>query len=96
MLIGNLAYTVDKYKNFGLEIEGHTRLELNEKGKPVDNWKLSVDRAAITRQQFIRLKVPQGNITKVSGFGDSKPLDNYSPDSEFQNRVDILIRVLKT
>ena len=96
MLIGNLAYTVDKYPNFGLEIEGHTNVVLDEKGKPTDSWKLSVDRAYVTRSEFVRLKVPRGNITKVSGFGDSKPLENYSPESEFQNRVDIMIRVLKS
>jgi chemotaxis protein MotB len=96
MLIGNLAYTVDKYRNFGLEIEGHTNVQLDLKGRPFDSWKLSVDRASVTREEFIRLKVPRGNITKVSGFGDSRPLEYYPPESEFQNRVDIMIRVLKS
>jgi len=96
MLIGNLAYTVDNYSNFGLEIEGHTNVLLDKRGRPVDSWKLSIDRAYVTRAEFVRLKVPRGNITKVSGFGDSKPLEHYPPESEFQNRVDIMIRVLKS
>ena len=96
MLIGNLAYTVDKYKNFGLEIEGHTNVQLDQNGRPSDSWKLSVDRASVTPEEFIRLKVPPSHITKVSGFGDSRPLEHYPPESEYQNRVDILIRVLKS
>jgi len=92
-LIGNLAYTLDKYRNFGIEIEGHTHAVYDQDADTSKGWRLSVDRASVTRETLVRLKVPEENITKVSGFGASVPLENYPQDSPLNNRVDIMIRV---
>lgn len=91
-IVGNLAYTIDRFKNFGLEIEGHT--QKFDTGQPQDDsWKLSVDRATVTRSKLIAEGVPSENVTKIGGFGDSKPLENHLATSELNNRVDIWIRI---
>ncbi len=91
-IVGNLAYTIDRFKNFGLEIEGHTQ-ESDSNKEEHDTWKLSVDRATVTRSKLIEEGVPSENVIKIGGFGDSKPLEDQLNNSELNNRVDIWIRV---
>ncbi len=91
--MGNLAYTFDKFSEHEFEIQGHTNVRLDTNGKPIDSWKLSVDRAAKTRAFFIDQNVLPEQITRVSGFGDTQTLENQSRESLLNNRVDILIRV---
>ena len=55
-LMGNLAYTFDKFSEHEFEIQGHTNVRLDANGKPIDSWKLSVDRAAKTRKFLHRSK----------------------------------------
>jgi len=88
-LMGNLSYTFDRLPENEFEIQGHTKVS----EKTTDPWKLSVDRATEVRAFFINQSVPTQQITRVSGFGDTQPLENQSPDGELNNRVDILIRV---
>ena len=92
-LMGDLAYTFDKFSEHEFEIQGHTNVRLDANGKPIDSWKLSVDRAAKTRAFFIDQNVLPEQITRVSGFGDTQTLENQSQQSPLNNRVDILIRV---
>lgn len=88
-LMGNLSYTFDRLPENEFEIQGHTKVS----EKTTDPWKLSVDRATEVRAFFINQSVPTEQITRVSGFGDTQPLENQSAEEDLSNRVDILIRV---
>ena len=88
-LMGNLSYTFDRLPENEFEIQGHTKV--NE--ETTDPWKLSVDRAIMVRTFFIEQSVPTEQITRVSGFGDTQPLENQDVDGELNDRVDILLRV---
>ena len=88
-LMGNLSYTFDRLPENEFEIQGHTKVS----EKTTDPWKLSVDRATAVRAFFINQSVPTQQITRVSGFGDTQPLENQPADGDLNNRVDILIRV---
>ena len=87
--MGNLSYTFDRLPENEFEIQGHTKV--NE--ETTDPWKLSVDRAIMVRTFFIEQSVPTEQITRVSGFGDTQPLENQDVDGELNDRVDILLRV---
>ena len=87
--MGNLSYTFDRLPENEFEIQGHTKV--NE--ETTDPWKLSVDRAIKVRTFFIEQSVPTEQITRVSGFGDTQPLENQDVDGELNDRVDILLRV---
>jgi len=88
-LMGNLSYTFDRLPENEFEIQGHTKVS----EETSDPWQLSVDRATEVRAFFIKQSVPTEQITRVSGFGDTKPLENRPTDDDLNNRVDILIRV---
>ena len=88
-LMGNLSYTFDRLPENEFEIQGHTKV--NEES--TDPWKLSVDRAVKVRAFFIEQSVPTEQITRVSGFGNTQPLENQDIDGELNDRVDILLRV---
>ncbi len=90
--VGNLAYAIDRFDNFGIEIDGHTR-KVDPDSAGGDSWKLSIDRATVTRSKLISEGVPTKNVIKLAGFGDSKPRDNEPAESELNDRIDFWLRV---
>lgn len=90
--VGNLAYAIDRFENFGIEIEGHTR-RIDPDTPDNDSWGLSVDRATVTRSKLISEGMPPKSVIKLGGFGDSKPRENESVTSELNDRIDFWLRV---
>ncbi|MGA0409423.1 MAG: flagellar motor protein MotB [Limisphaerales bacterium] len=92
-LLGNLAYTFDRLPQHKFEIQGHTHAQVDENGLKMDSWKLSADRATLTRAFFIKQNVLPDQITEVSGYGDTQPLKDQNRENRLNDRVDLLIKV---
>ena len=92
-ILSTLAWEISRYKNFSIEIEGHT-----EKGHPpaspvYGNWELSADRANAGRRKLIEHGVRPSQIRKVAGFADTVPLEGHAPDDPVNRRLTLLLRV---
>lgn len=68
-------------------ITGHSALE----GDSENQWQLSMQRADVTRQQLIRMGVPEGRIFSIGGKGSTQPLNYAEPDSLQNIRVQITL-----
>ena len=68
-------------------ITGHAALE----GDYENQWRLSMQRADVTRQHLIRMGVPEGRIFGIGGKGSTKPLDFANPDSLRNIRIQITL-----
>ena len=90
-VFSTLAWEIARYKNFGLEVEGHTRRGQTLKRPGYDNWELTADRANTARRHLVNHGVRAGQISKVVGFGDTTPMRNTLPDDEINNRVTLLL-----
>ncbi|MDA7618693.1 MAG: flagellar motor protein MotB [Verrucomicrobiota bacterium] len=91
-ILGNLAFTIDQYRQFDLEIEGHTHQSAAGAPDGSDTWALSAQRAIVTRKKLIDEGIVARKVVKIGGFGDSKPLDDQEPTNELNNRVDLWFR----
>ena len=68
-------------------ITGHSALE----GDYANQWQLSMRRADVTRQQLIRMGVPEGRIFGIGGKGSTQPLNFADPDSLQNIRIQITL-----
>ena len=95
--VGNIAYAVDQMDDFVIEIEGHTQKtnskSVDDDDGDDDGWKLSVDRSTVTRRKFILEGMLPDKVSKIAGFGDSKPRDGEPATSPLNDRIDIWMRV---
>ncbi len=85
-LMQNLAWMVDRHK-FRVAIEGHTRSGIKFSRPDLNAWTLSLDRADAARQALTYYAVSPGQIDRVTGFADTRPLAGTAPDSESNQRV---------
>jgi chemotaxis protein MotB len=92
-VFSTLAWEISRYKNFYLDLEGHT----GQGGTPVrenyDQWELSSDRANAARRILVAHGVSAEQVRKISGYGDTMPMPNSKPDDEINNRVTVLLGV---
>jgi outer membrane protein OmpA-like peptidoglycan-associated protein len=86
--LDKLADTLNKAKNWTLEIQGHT----DDKGSDDFNMKLSQGRADSVKNYLITKGVLLDSITAI-GFGESKPLvpNNSDANRERNRRVEFRI-----
>ena len=90
----SLAWMIDR-NGFNVVIEGHTRSGLEMPESYYGPWELSADRANSARRAIVRYAVDAKFIERVSGYGDTRPLDQKSPDSESNQRVTMSLRLGK-
>jgi chemotaxis protein MotB len=92
-LLQGLAREVGKLPN-NVEIEGHTDGRAYSGKNDYTNWELSADRANSARRILEKTGFWEGQVTKVTGYGDRK-LRNPSNPFDFSNRrISILIKQL--
>lgn len=84
----NLAWIIDRHR-FRVIIDGFTRSHLQLTQKGFTSWDLSADRALAARRALVHYAVDRGQIDRVSGYGDSRPLAGVPPDSESNQRLTI-------
>lgn len=82
----SLAWNIDHHK-FRVTIDGHTRLHAPPPKPDYTNWELSADRANAARRSLVLYAVDAGQIERVTGYADTKPLPGESADSEGNQRV---------
>ncbi|MFZ9964329.1 MAG: flagellar motor protein MotB [Terrimicrobiaceae bacterium] len=92
----NLAWLVERY-NFLVYLEGHTAQGLDlGPDKKYTPWELSTDRANAVRRTMEYYAMATDKTKRVSGFGDTQPLPDVSPDSEDNNRMTVSLSLTQT
>ncbi|HVU33740.1 MAG TPA: flagellar motor protein MotB [Opitutaceae bacterium] len=84
----NLAWVIDHHR-FRVIIDGHTRSHLPLKGEKYTTWDLSADRALEARRALVHYAVDAGQIDRVSGYGDTRPIPGIPPDAEANERISL-------
>lgn len=92
-LFSTLAWEIARYKNFSLELGGHTLADYRPPDPRVDEWDLSTDRANAARHVLVTHGVNADQVSMVSGYAATEPLPDTSPSSEANNRVTIQLAV---
>ena len=92
-IFSTLAWEIARYSTFRIELEGHTESKSENGEDAHDQWDLSTDRANAARRKLVENGVLDEQISKVSGFADTVPMDGYSPTDEINRRVTVLLRL---
>ncbi len=92
-LFSTLAWEIARYKNFSLELGGHTVADYRPPDPHLDKWDLSADRANAARHVLVTHGVNTEQVSRVSGYADTEPLPQTSPSGEANNRVTIQLAV---
>jgi len=92
-LFSTLAWEIARYKNFSLELGGHTVADYQPPDARLDKWDLSADRANAARHVLVSHGVNTNQVSRVSGYADTEPLPETEPSSEANNRVTIQLAV---
>jgi chemotaxis protein MotB len=92
-VFSTIAWEISRYHGFTVELAGHT-----ETGNPpirpdYGDWEISSDRANAVRRKLLEHGVSSAQITKVAGFGDTQPLQEYDSTNEVNRRVSVLLNV---
>jgi chemotaxis protein MotB len=85
-VLQNLAWLIERH-HFRVTIDGHTRAKLQFQGKEYSPWELSADRANAARRLLVHYAVESEQIERVAGYGDTRPVEGESPDSESNQRI---------
>ncbi|HMD61146.1 MAG TPA: flagellar motor protein MotB [Opitutaceae bacterium] len=85
-VIQNLAWLIERY-HFRVIIDGHTRSNLQLPGENYTSWELSADRANSARRSLVHYAVDPASVERVTGYGDTRPVDGEPPDSESNQRI---------
>jgi chemotaxis protein MotB len=94
-VFSTLAWEVSRYPGFSVELTGHTEAGREAVREDYGVWELSADRASAARRKLVQYGIPSRQIFKVSGFGDTQPMENTSPTNEINRRVSMVLRVVE-
>lgn len=92
-VFSTMAWVVARYQSFEVELEGHCETGTQPRRPDYTPWELSADRANATRRELLRHGVSADQIYKVSGFGETQPMNGVASNDESNRRVAILLRV---
>ncbi|HSY43629.1 MAG TPA: flagellar motor protein MotB [Candidatus Acidoferrum sp.] len=92
-VFSTLAWEIARYTTFRIELEGHTESNAENGSDRHDEWDLSTDRANAARRILVDNGVLDEQISKISGFADTVPMDGYLPTDEINRRVTVLLRL---
>jgi chemotaxis protein MotB len=82
----NLAWMIDRH-GFRVTIDGHTRTPALPVESDDAGWELSAGRANAARRSLVYYAVEPGQIERVTGYADTKPLPGETRESESNQRV---------
>jgi chemotaxis protein MotB len=88
-MLQNLAWLIER-NDLKVFIDGHSGVGAAP-GAPANYgpWELTADRANAARRLLVKYAVSPQKIERVTGFGDTKPLPNTTPDSDSNERITI-------
>ncbi len=92
-VFSTLAWEISRYHGFSIELSGHTESGNLPIRPDYGDWEISSDRANAVRRKLLEHGVTSGTITKVAGFGDTQPLQEYDSTNEVNRRVSVLLNV---
>ena len=92
-VFSTLAWEIGRYSTFTVELAGHTERGHNLIREDYGDWELSADRANAARRKLLQQGVASAQIYKVSGLGDTQPLDSSRPGDEINRRVSVQLKV---
>src|SRR5208337_1457959 len=81
-IFSTLAWEVGRYRNFSIELSGHTEAGHKPIREDYGDWELSADRANAARRKLLEHGVDSSQIFRVSGLGDTQPLAAGQPTDE--------------
>ena len=92
-VFSTLAWEIARYKDFRIELEGHTETQPDPSPESLKKWDLSTERANAARRKLIASGVQPEQMFKVSGFADTQPLSGFAPTNEINRRVTVMLKV---
>jgi chemotaxis protein MotB len=92
-ILSTLAWEISRYRDFSVELEGHTERGLTQVSAQYGIWELSTDRANSGRRKLLQHGVRQEQVKKVAGFADTMPLPDTQPDDPVNRRLSLMLRV---
>jgi chemotaxis protein MotB len=92
-VFSTLAWEIGRYPTFTVELEGHTESGGGPTREDYGNWELSTDRANAARRKLLQHGTGADQICRVSGLGDTKPLDKAHPADDANRRVSVLLKI---
>lgn len=92
-VFSTLAWEIGRYPTFTVELSGHTEQGHNLNREEYGDWELSADRANAARRKLLQHGVGAAQIYKVSGVGDTQPMDSTAPGDEINRRVSVQLKV---
>lgn len=85
-VLQNLAWLIDRHA-CRVVIDGHTRDNTELASPAYTGWELSSDRANAARRALVFYAVAPGQIERVTGYADTRPLPDEPPQSESNGRI---------
>jgi len=92
-VFSTLAWEIGRYSTFTVELAGHTEHGHNLVREDYGDWELSADRANAARRKLLQQGVAAAQIYKVSGVGDTQPMESTRPGDEINRRVSVQLKV---
>ena len=92
-ILTTLAWQISRYKDFAIELEGHTERGRTAASKIYGDWELSTDRANSGRRKLLEHGVGNNQIIKVAGFADTNPLPGTKPQDVVNRRITLMLKV---
>ncbi len=81
----SMAWTIERH-SFNVTIDGHAGASVAARKSNYSNWELSADRANAARRSLVHYAVDPGQIERVTGYADTRPIPGDN-DPESQERV---------
>ncbi len=81
------------YPTFTVELVGHTEAGRKSSADDYGDWELSADRAGASRRKLLQHGVAASQVHRVSGVGDTQPMENTKPADETNRRVSVLLKI---
>jgi chemotaxis protein MotB len=88
----SLSWLIDRHR-FRVVVEGHTRKGLVLPNPDYGAWELSSDRANAARRSLVHYAAGGGEIERVTGFADTRPVPFQAPESESNQRVTLSLSI---
>jgi chemotaxis protein MotB len=92
-VMSTLAWQLSLFSSFNVELEGHTESGRKPLREEYGDWELSADRAGAARRKLIEHGVSDGQIRKVSGYGDTIPMPQTQPEDETNRRITVMLKI---
>lgn len=90
----NLSWAVERHK-FRVTIDGHTKSNLDLGPGDYGVWELSVDRANAARRMLVHYAVAPALIDRVTGYADTRPMEDEAPEAEANQRITLSLSLSK-